>query len=451
MRSIERTLLVWILGALSLGALAVALATYVVVLNEMNEVYDADLRNVAEALGSYRPFEPAATAAAARHLPQRRDVPDDAEIVTLTWTPDGRRVYASDPRVAIPFSNTEALTRTRIGGVEWIVYTDVSVSGVAQAAQRGTARRETAAEAASKIFPPMIGLAVVLTALMVIALRHGLRPVDRVARAVAERSARSLAPMATDGVPREILPLMRAINGLLRQLAEALSVQRRFVADAAHALRTPVTALQLQLQLLARSTDETTRREATSELEAGIARTRRLVEQLLQVARAEPDAPAASPVPVDLGARVRAVVAALGTEAGQRGIELGAAAAPGITVTGDAHQIDVLLVNLVENALRYTPRGGLVDVQALRHAGRAALRVIDNGPGIPPAERERVFDRFYRGEGARAEAGGTGGSGLGLAIVRAIAERHDARVSLLTPACGRGLEVLIVFGPGLPA
>jgi len=440
---------------MSLGTLVVALVTYLVILDEVDEIYDAELRNVAEALGGYRPLEPVPPDREARKLaPLPGDLPPDTEIVTQAWTQDGRLLYASDPRVAIPFFATEALTHTAVAGEEWIVYTDVSASGVAQAAQRSVARRQTAAESAYKVFPPMAGLALVVGALLVFALRRGLHPVDQAARDVAERSARSLAPVAEAGLPSEILPLVRAINGLLRRLADAFSAQRRFLADAAHELRTPVTALQLQLQWLQRSPDEASRGEALAELEAGVARTRRLVEQLLEVARAEPDDPGAQAArheAVDLAELARSVVGALSVKAEQHGIDLGAAGPAGLLVQGDAHELTVLLNNLVENALRYTPQGGVVDVEAVGLAGHPVLRVVDDGPGIPELERERVFTRFYRGEAARILARDTSGSGLGLAIVRSIAERHHAHVSLHTPASGRGLEVWVEFPTALAA
>lgn len=445
MRSIERYLLGWVLGALGVGVFVVALVIYLVTLDEMNEVYDADLKNVAEALGSYQYVGRTADTEAQRRFPVRLDKPDAAEIVTITWTHDGRRVYSSDPRIAIPFISKEALTRTTVGPDEWYVYTDVSPNGVAQAAQRVSARHNIAAESASKIFPPMIALSLLFCGLMVFALRRGLKPLDDAARSVADRSAKSLDAMALGEVPREISPLVLAINGLLAKLAEALSSQRRFLADAAHELRTPVTALQLQLQLLKRANDETSRRAAMGELESGIARSRRLVEQLLQVARAEPDAPLAPPAPVDLGALVRSAVGSLSVKADHQGIDLGANAAAHVAVLGDGGQLTVLLNNLVENALRYTPEGGVIDVEAMLQDGQPVLRVVDNGPGIAAAERARVFDRFYRGEDAQALARDSGGSGLGLSIVHAIAERHGATVSLHTPAGGQGLEVRVVF------
>lgn len=445
MRSIERYLLAWIMGALCLGAVVIVLVTYLVTLDEMNEIYDADLKNVAEALGTHHragmgPGEPESP-----RLPARIDVADPAEIVTITWTQDGRRVFSSDPRVPIPFMSKEALTHVQLAQDDWIVYTDVSSNGVAQAAQRASARHVTAAESASKIFLPMLGLVVFVAGLMVLALRRGLRPLDMTARDVASRSASSLTPIATEDVPREISPLVASINELMGRLSLAFSTQRRFLADAAHELRTPVTALRLQLQLLKRSNDDSSRAEAMVELEAGIDRSQRLIEQLLHVARFEPDGERMRRELVDLGHLARAVVGAMSVKADHLGIDLGAVCDTGVAVQGDAGQLTVLLNNLVENALRYTPSGGLVDVDAMLLDGRPTLKVIDSGPGIAVSERKRVFVRFYRSEDAPEQARDVGGSGLGLAIVQAIAERHRAVVSLHTPSSGQGLEVRVVF------
>jgi signal transduction histidine kinase len=445
MRSIERTLLAWLLGVLSLGAVLVALVTYLVTLDEMNEVFDANLKNVAEAVASHRHAGRAPSDVPVVDPPQSSDTPADTDIVTLTWTAQGQRVYASDPRVRLPFSNTEGISRLTVDGEQWIVHSSVHDDGVAQAAQRVSSRHEMAAESATKVLPPLIVLVLMVGALLVFGLRRGLQPLDDAARGIAARSAMSLEPITVDDVPREITPLVKSINGLMSRLGEALSSQRRFLADAAHELRTPITALRLQLQLLKRSSDGNEQRQALSELQAGIDRSQRLVEQLLQVSRAEPDGQGPRREPVDLGELARSVVARLSAKADARGLDFGAKAEQHVWVQGDVHQLTVLLENLIENALRYTPAGGVVDVEARSEGGMPVLYVIDNGPGIPESERDRVFDRFYRGEDAQAQSADTGGSGLGLAIVRAIADRHAARVSLRTPATGRGLEVRVEF------
>lgn len=445
MRSIERYLLAWVLGALAFGAVLVVAVTYIVTSDEMNDVFDSGLKNVAEAVASYQHAGQGPDGDAAPQPPRPINSPDDTEIVTLTWTLAGQRIYASDPRVKLPFTATEGLSRLRVDGNEWIVYSAVRANGVAQAAQRVSDRQEIAGESAATVFPSLLVLAVIVGGLLVFGLRRGLQPLGRAARDVAARSADSLEPIPISNVPNEITPLVVSINDLINRLAVAFSAQRRFLADAAHELRTPVTALRLQLQLLERSGDEASRKEALLELTSGIDRWQHLIEQLLQVARSEPDGEVPRKEPVDLGELVRSVVGSASMKAEQRGIDLGATGPTGTLVQGDSNQLTILLNNLVENALRYTPAGGVVDVEAGVHEGRPVLRVIDSGPGIPQAERERVFDRFYRGEAAQTLARDSGGSGLGLAIARSIAERHDARVSLHTPRSGRGLEVRVAF------
>ena len=368
---------------------------------------------------------------------------EDWGIVTQIWDPGGRRLFTSDPNVTLPFSATEGLSRPIANGEAWVVYTAVQGDGVVQAGQRQAGRSEIAQESAAQILPAMLLLVLFVSGLMVFALRRGLLPLDAAARDVAQRSEHSLDPIPTSEVPRELMPLALSVNGLMSRLSGALSAQRRFLADAAHELRTPATAIRLQAQLVEHSGDEATRALAMTELKAGIERSQRLIEQLLQVSRVGADGEAMYLQPVDLRVLVRSVVGTMSVKADHKGIDLGAETAGELTVNADPDQLIVLLNNLVENALRYTPSGGVVDVVAGRFNHRPALRVIDNGPGIEPADRERVFDRFYRGE--QTAVHDAGGSGLGLAIVRAIAERHDAEVSLHTPESGVGLEVRVLF------
>jgi len=287
---------------------------------------------------------------------------------------------------------------------------------------------------------------VLIGALLTVALRRGLKPFDRAAADIATRSATSLEPIAEADMPLEIHPLIRSINGLMQRLDDAFGVQRRFVADAAHELRSPVTALRLQLQLLERANGDVARAHAVADLKAGIERSQRLIEQLLSLSRVEPDAPTQPLEPLDLGELVRDAVGRCSVVADDLGVDLGAEAPDTLTVHADRQQLELLLDNLIGNAIKYSGHGGTVDVRAARVDGQPALQVIDDGPGIAPEERARVFDRFHRGENAQRDARQTG-SGLGLAIVKAIAQRHGAEVALHDGPAGNGLEVRVVF-PG---
>jgi len=267
-----------------------------------------------------------------------------------------------------------------------------------------------------------------------------LAPLERTAVAVSRRNPGSLDPIAADDAPEELRPLIAALNDLLARLHAALDSQRRFVADAAHELRSPLTALSLQLQLATRARSDAKRAAAHDSLRQGVERATRLVEQLLALARHSPDAPVAADEPVDLAQVAREAVAHHAHAAAAKSLTLTYTGNAPVTVTGDRAGLAVLAENLVANAVRYTPGGGAVRVSAGRDGGFAFLSVADDGPGIPAHERERVFDRFYRGEGAAGP-----GSGLGLAIVKDVAERHGASVRLEDGGGGRGLRVRVSF------
>ena len=291
----------------------------------------------------------------------------------------------------------------------------------------------------------MLLLVAIVGGLLRYALRRGLRPLDTAARSVAQRSATSLVPLAANDVPIELEPVVSSINGLIQRLSVAFTSQRRFLADAAHALRTPVTALRLQLQLLERADGDHQRAEALRELRTGIDRSQRLIEQFLELSSAEGEGSSERMDSLDLSALARSVVADMSATAEQLDIDLGFSGSQQARIRGHGQAVAVLISNLVENALRYTPAPGRVDVDIAVDGTSTVLRVVDDGPGIAESERGRVFDRFYRGREANALARDKGGSGLGLSIVRVIADKHDAQISLLAGAGGRGLEVRVVF------
>lgn len=445
MRSLERHLLAWVLGALSFGALLLVLASYLVALDEMGEVFDNNLRQVALALAALGDdVEDIRQAPQSAAPPRIFEEQGEFDFTTAVWNRSGQLLSISDASRSLPFIDVSGLSRIGEGEDAWHIYTIVSGDRVVQAAQRGSARRVLAAEAVSKFLLPVLGLMLFVGGLLVFALRRGLRPLDSAAVDVAARSAASLDPIDTMGVPREIHPLIHSLNGLMQRLAEAFHVQRQFVADAAHELRSPVTALRLQLQLLERARDEKERKAALAELKFGIERAQRLIAQLLDLSRVEPDAPMNLQQPVDLSLLVHTAVVEHNTSAERKGIDLGAETPSPIIATADPVQLAVLLDNLVGNAIRYTPPGGRIDVKAHMEGAHPVIEVTDTGPGIAEAERERVFDRFYRGDAGLNDLSAPG-SGLGLAIVDAIVKRHAAQVVLANRPPPGGLEVRVVF------
>ncbi len=246
--------------------------------------------------------------------------------------------------------------------------------------------------------------------------------------------------MPEQQAPEEVRPLVGSLNDLLARLGEALAAQKAFIADAAHELRTPIAALQLQAQLAERAENEADRHAALEDLKAGVGRAGRTVQQLLTLARQDPDLAARPFESVALGELARQVVAEHMPLAEATDIDVGLAAADdALTVRGDPAALRVLLGNLVENSLRYTPPGGRVDLSVGGIEDQPVLEVRDTGPGIPEEDQTRVFDRFYRGEATHEP-----GTGLGLAIVKTIADRHGAKLALRNEASG-GLRVKVAF------
>ena len=257
---------------------------------------------------------------------------------------------------------------------------------------------------------------------------------------MAARAADDLSPLPDADLPAEVLPLVRELNLLFDRVRLAFAAQQHFVADAAHELRSPLTALKLQAQALRRAQDDVSRDAAIARLNDGIERAINLVGQLLVLAREESQRSAEPLQAVDLQELSRQTVADVLPQAQARHIDLGLATTDAVSTQGHFEPLHILLRNLLDNAVKYAPEGGQVDISLAMRNGAAVLAVEDSGPGIPDEEMGRVFDRFYRSAGTQAV-----GSGLGLAIVKAIAERHGASVTMSRSRRLGGLRVEVAF------
>lgn len=276
-------------------------------------------------------------------------------------------------------------------------------------------------------------------------LRRAIRPLLEVRDRMVQRTPGSLVPLELHAVPLELRPLVTAVNDYVARLDLHMSAQRRFIADASHQLRTPLTVLNTQVTYALRRPEPEAREEALLAIHLSVQHSMRLVQQLLAFTMAEAGGGARPAVAVDLDAVLRRVLESLALLAQQRGIDLGYESSGGaLRVMGSPQLVHELVANLVDNALRYTPRGGRVTAGVSASADAVVLRVADDGPGIPTAEREKVFERFYRLHDTESD-----GCGLGLAIVREIASGSGARVELGRPAAGSGLVVTVTFpAPG---
>jgi two-component system sensor histidine kinase TctE len=296
------------------------------------------------------------------------------------------------------------------------------------------------------VLPEMLMIAFAAFAVW-LGVSRGLAPLQVVTNAVASRTQWDLRPLDEDEAPKEISPLVHAINDLLKRLQNDMDAQRRFVANAAHQLRTPLAGLKTQTQLALRTANIDDVHHALKQIHTSADRSAKLVNQLLVLARVEPQAMAMKNYgPQDLNAAARAATESLVTSALRKAIDLGFESPnEQVFVHGEALSLHELAFNLIENAVRYTQDGGKVTVRVER-AAKVQLVVEDNGPGIPSEERERVFERFYRVLGTS-----TSGSGLGLAIVREIAEALSAEVQLGSGPGGVGTKVTVSFVPSAVA
>ena len=434
MSSLRARLLAWLLGGVLLVGVAGGLIEYRNGLAEANAFFDYHLEQTALILRD-EPVEylwpPSIPSNSAGY-----------DFVVQVWTLDGELVYMSRPHAALPTFTTIGFSTVNTSSGRWRVYGTQSLTKVVQIAQPMSVRRQQAAQLAVRTLAPFALLVPVLGLIVWLAVGHALQPLQRLAKAVKSRRVNALEPLSDEKLPDEVRPLVGSLNDLLVRLTAALDRERAFMADAAHELRTPLTALHLQLGALARAATDTERTEAMGKLAEGVQRAIRLVEQMLALARQEPRAePARTRFALDELARE--VVAELIPLADARHIDLGISEAQTVPIHGERDAVATLIRNLVDNAVRYTPAGGRVDVSVERSAAapaQAIIRVTDNGPGIAQEERDRVFDRFYRQAGTRSP-----GSGLGLAIVKAIAGAHGATVVLDAGADGHGLTVTVAF------
>ena len=432
MNSLRARLLLLLLTSMLLAGAAGGWLSYRNALEDAHEFFDQHLQQTALTLRD-QAFEYAAS-------PSMREEEAEYDFVVQVFSLDGVRVYLSQPHTVLPGRTTLGLSTVETSDGLWRVFGVQTRGHIIQVAQPLRIRARRAAAFALRTLLPFFVLAPVLAIAIWFAVGVALRPLETLGDALRAREPGDLTPIGEAGLPAETQPLVASFNHLLERLDGVLQRERAFIADAAHELRTPLTAVKLQAQALERAEGKPERESAQEKLIAGVQRASRLVEQLLSLARLQPRAAPAERVAVDLPAVARDVVGELIPLADERGIDVGMGESATGAVTGDPDALRILVRNLVDNAIRYTPRGGRVDLAVSTSDDGVNLRVTDSGPGIPVAERERVFDRFYRSPGSAGV-----GSGLGLAIVKTIADAHGAQVTLGEGAAGAGLSVTVKF------
>jgi two-component system OmpR family sensor kinase len=426
--SIRKNLLIALLSALLLVGFASAAATWFTARREANELFDYQLKQMALSLRD--------------QTMQSRGglLPDfDYDFIVQVWDPRGTLVYLSNQNILLP-QGKAGYNTVSVGGENWRIFTLGNSDRTIQVAAPMSLRSDRAAALALRTLMPIVASIPLFAVLIWLLVGIGLKPLEAIASAIGARAPASLEPLEERALPDEVRPMVLELNGLLARLGEAIETQKRFTTDAAHELRSPLTALQLQIQLLERAQSSEERADALEQLKAGTRRASRLVEQLLTMARLEPEAAQQPVTSVELDRVAAAVLADFEPLATAKALELRLGRIEPARASGQEQALRTLAANLVDNAIRYTPAGGRVTLDAFTEAGRAVLQVRDTGPGIPVEERARVFDRFYRLPGS-----GVQGSGLGLAIVKRIADAHRAHIDLAEGDEGRGLRATVRF------
>ncbi len=405
--SLRRAALIWMTGLLTIVGLAAMAIAYVYARGEAAEFLDGQLRQIAMNAG---------TGAFGATAPAEDMDPEDRIAITIR-DGAGRIIHQSLPDARIPRQDRPGFANVLAGGENWRVLTAGDRGRSVQVAQRETVRAEIADSAALGAAAPIL-IVIPLSWLVVgWAMNRMIGRLNDLAADLAARGATATEPIGLDGAPSEVRPLVESMNGLIARLQASVEARKRFLADAAHELRTPLAAMQIQVGNLA-GADGPDRDERVAALAAGVKRAGGLVSQLLDLARLDAPAPAAGES-FDLAALLLDCVAEYAPLAEGKNVDIGTDFAADVKIRGVESDIRSLFANLIDNAIRYTPEGGKVDVALFRRENRAMVEIVDTGFGLPKGGETRIFDRFYRG--APQEASGTG---LGLAIARRIAERH---------------------------
>lgn len=434
MNSIRSQLLFWQTSALIIAVGFASLLTYITVWHSFNVLLDHELQQIAVSIMRHGSEEHGFSS----DLPLEDEASD---VLSQIWNTPVARVYSSLPEEKLPYTRP-GFSDLSWNGHHWRIYAVEYDGYTIQTAHRLREREAIFSRTMMwALLTPGLALVVGLGSLLWYVVYRALMPLNDLREAISARSPTDLTAISTEQVPSEISALVDTLNHLFKRVSDMLCVQRRFIADAAHELRTPLTAVKLQAQLASRAENMQQCNASLENLQAGISRAAHLIDQLLQMAKLDPDAQLSAPHPIQLDEMLKQTVANSSILAADKSIDLGVTQCDSIKLMGHSQAIQALIRNLIDNAIRYTPRGGVIDVSLHESSGEVLLQVADSGPGIPESERERVFERFHRIGGDDVQ-----GSGLGLSIVAEVATMHNARIILGDAELG-GLLVTVLFHP----
>jgi len=411
---------------LSLAILVVAMVagvfSFLSAFDEAHELQDDVLRQVAQLMDRQR-LSPAPLTTNTR----LKDVDEESRVIVQRLdetNPSQVDVDAGGP-LSLPTTLADGLHTLEVSGETFrVLVKTMDAGGRIAVAQESGFRNEIARDGALRTVMPFLILVPVLLLIVADLVRKMFQPIAALSKEIDQRAEQELHPIEGRHLPVEVRPFAMAINRLLERVGQSMDSQRRFVADAAHELRSPLTAISLQAERLADAEMSSLARERLTVLRQGIERGRSLLDQLLTLAKAQ-SATEPPKSPVSVQGIYRRVLEDLMPLAEVKHIDIGVEGTQDVEVWASEMDMIAVVKNLVDNAIRYTPEGGRIDLSVGVADGKAELRIQDNGPGIPLAERHRVFDPFYRTMGSEQI-----GSGLGLSIVQTITNRIDAEIRL---------------------
>lgn len=447
MKSIRHQLLCSLFFTIALTASISGVLIYPSIKREIDELYDAHLQQIATLLARQLSTVDESLLSLADHSSSRPSRWEEESYLIQLWDKEGHLRDTELPvsgatAVIVPMQKHVGFNHMRLAGQRWQIFRADSARVVVQIAQPESARHILIAEISLKLLVTLMLQLPVLAVLIWVAVRWGLRPLNSLSHAIAQRQPEALSPITIDPDVEELGPLVDTLNHLFQRLAYVLEQQRNFVADAAHELRTPVATLQLQLDLLERTSISPDQKRSITGLRKGIQRTIHLVQQLLEIAHVEAKSVDRMTQRVDLHAAGTLAIERHLPLAQNHQIELSATQLESIPIRCLDADIDTILDNLLSNAIRYTPAGGRVDLAIYQIQNEVVIEVVDTGSGIPESERVRIFDRFYRIlRSSTTEI--SEGSGLGLAIIKTICDRYGATISVGTGHGGIGSRFIL--------
>ncbi|HSQ81249.1 MAG TPA: ATP-binding protein [Casimicrobiaceae bacterium] len=444
-RSIRRQLLVVLLVSVAAIWNATGIVSYFDARHEVDELLDSHLAQLASLVIAEVQSEPDETDF--QELPALHRYAH--RLAFQVWehgnAPRLRTANAPEARLS---PNDDGFSDVTIDGQRWRVFSEWDDRHwyLVQVGEHAGARDEVAARIAENMLLPLAVALPILGTLIWFGISRALNPLRTLSRQVEHRAPDNLAPLESGGAPAEVAPLALNLNRLFARVRASMENERRFTADAAHELRTPLAALRAQAQVARGATSDGERERALDNVIVGCDRATHLVEQLLTLARLEPDGFEARREACDLRAVAKRAIADAAPAALARTIDIELAEGPPVQVAADGRLLGILLRNLLDNAVRYSYAHTVVRVDTGERQGSAYIVVADQGPGVAPEDRARLGQRFHRLVG-----GGISGSGLGLSIVERIAEIHGATVSFDEAASGKGLAVTVSFPAAVDA